>query len=456
MTHNIVRPSAEIGKLVAGFPAAAFALLATPAAAQTIHTVTGANPPAQYSVCAGDTLVLRKQMGRELLKDGSRAPGWLAWNDRSRSNTVGNGFEMIGATKLRFIENVQGKGWVYAPIDAKACPAAAPAVAAVATPPASPTRPAPLASPVTPAQPSPPQLFGVNLSGCEFGAGTALCPTTADIDTYIAKGFTLIRLPVHDQHLRGDNLTKIVALVAYAQSKGAQVILDRHDYTRHSAAEAWAFWRNVVPSFSSKTMIELANEPVKGYPSGSNPWMVSAQDTKETVALFRANGVKNPILYGSPGYSATFRFVKFKGAKFPAEGMGDAIDRVGGIGDPLNKTFFSGHRYLDSGSSGSKSGCKDTGDAGISEWAAAMRKRGIKGYMTEFAFARHDGIPASCQAVGTAMMAAVKANSDVILGTTAWGGGRAWSESYIFKIEPAKGTFRAAQDSPYLTMLTGR
>jgi hypothetical protein len=434
------------------------ALLTTPAPAQTVHTVIGANPPAQYRVCAGDTLVLKKQMGRELLKDGARAPSWSAWNDRNRSNASGNGFEMIGATKLRFVENVQGKGWVYAPIDAKACPAAAAAaaVAAVARPPASPEPTVSPASPVPPAKLFPPPLFGVNLSGCEFGAGTALCPTTADIDAYIGKGFTLIRLPVHDQHLRGDNLGKIAALVAYAQSKGAQVILDRHDYTRHSAADAWSFWRNIVPSFSPKTLIELANEPVKGYPAGSNPWMVSAQDTKETVALFRANGVKNPILYGSPGYSATFRFVKFKGAKFPAEGMGDAIDRVGGISDPLNKTFFSGHRYLDPGASGSKSGCKDTGDAGISEWAAGMRKRGVKGYMTEFAFARHSGIPASCQAVGAAMMAAVKANSDVILGTTAWGGGRAWAESYIFKIEPAKGTFRVAQNSPYLTMLTGR
>jgi hypothetical protein len=36
------------------------ALFATSAAAQTVHTVTGANPPAQYRVCADDTLVLKK------------------------------------------------------------------------------------------------------------------------------------------------------------------------------------------------------------------------------------------------------------------------------------------------------------------------------------------------------------------------------------------------------------
>jgi hypothetical protein len=395
-------------------------LLAFPAVAQTVHVVTGADPTPSYEVREGDTLVLRKAMGREMKADGSRDRTFGAWIDRAN----GRGWNMVGASKLALVGYEAGKGYVYRPMNAALRPTS--------------TR------------------FGVNLSGCEFAASTALCPTTADIDTYIAKGFSLIRLPVQDQHLRGANLPKIAAIATYAQSKGAQVILDRHDYTRHSAADAWAFWRSVVPSFSSDTLIELANEPVKGYPTGSNAWMVSAQDTKETVALFRANGITNPILYGSPGYSSTFRFVKFKGAKFPAEGMGDAIDRVGGIHDPLGKAYFSGHLYLDNGSSGTSPTCTATGDAGIGAWAAGLRKRGIKGYLTEFAFGRHSGIPASCAAVGDAMMTAIKANSDVILGTTAWGGGRAWPENYTFKVESAKGTFKTAVDSPYVAKLTGR
>lgn len=399
---------------------AALMLLAFPAVAQTVHVVTGADPTPSYEVREGDTLVLRKAMGREMKADGSRDRTFAAWIDRAN----GRGWNMVGASTLALIGYEAGKGYVYRPMDAAPRPSS--------------TR------------------FGVNLSGCEFAASTALCPTPADIDAYAAKGFTLIRLPVQDLHLRGDNLAKIAALVAYAQGMGLQVILDRHDYKRHSAADAWAFWRGVLPAFSADTLIELANEPVKEYPAGANQWMVSAQDTKDTVALFRANGITNPILYGSPGYSATFRFVKFKSAKAPAEGMGDAIDRVGGIGDPLNKTFFSGHRYLDSGSSGTKAACATTGDAGIGEWAASMRKRGIKGYFTEFAYGRHSGIPASCAEVGAAMMAAVKANSDVILGTTVWGGGRAWPEGYAFKVESPKGTFKTAADSPYVAQLTGR
>ena len=143
---------------------AAFALLAAPAAAQTVHTVTGANPPAQYKVCAGDTLVLKKELGREWLKDGSRAPGWPAWNDRSRSNAAGNGFETVGATKLRFVENVHGKGWVYAPVDAPVCAAAA--------------------APATHAGPTG-LLFGANLSGAEASGGDAVRPSLEDWKGYI-------------------------------------------------------------------------------------------------------------------------------------------------------------------------------------------------------------------------------------------------------------------------------
>jgi len=408
-------------------------LFVAPAAAQTVHTVNGATPAQAYVVCAGDTLILRKPMGRELKLDGSREKGWTVWIDRQN----GRSFTTPGVTKLRAVGFIADKGWVYAPVDAPACAAAA----------ASP--PPPVASA---------QLFGINLSGCEFGTTVALCPNREDVDWYIAAGYRLLRIPVKDAHLTDPAKRAVVAdIVSYAQGKGAAVILDRHDYTRHSAADAWAFWRPILPSFSADTLIELANEPVKGYPLGSNPWMVSAQDTHDTVTLFRANGVTNPILFGSPGYNATHRFPKFKGPQFPAEGMGDALDRVGGIIDPLNKTYFSGHRYFDKGGSGTKPDCHtNSGDAGIGEFAASLRKRGLKAYVTEFAFGSHRGVPASCNVVGPNFMAGIKANSDVIAGSTVWGGGRAWPESYGFKVEPKKGTRAAAQVSSYAKTMAGR
>lgn len=414
-------------------------LFVAPAAAQTAHTVNGSTPAQAYAVCAGDTLILRKPMGRELKADGSREKGWTVWIDRQN----GRSFTTPGVTRLKAAGSLAGKGWVYTPVDAKPCALTAPLPAAAVEAGAAVTLP---------------QLFGINLSGCEFGATTALCPNRDDIDWYISTGYRLLRIPVLDAHLTDPIKRAVVAdIVAYAQSKGATVILDRHDYKRHAADDAWAFWQEPLKSFSVDTLIELANEPVKGYPAGSNPWMVSAQDTRDTVTLFRANGVTNPILFGSPGYNATHRFVKFKGPQFPAEGMGDALDRVGGIIDPLNKTYFSGHRYFDKGGSGTKPDCHtNSGDAGIGEFAASLRKRGLKAYVTEFAFGSHRGVPASCNVVGPNFMAGIKANSDVIAGSTVWGGGRAWSESYGFKVEPKKGTRAAAQVPGYAKMMAGR
>ena len=198
---------------------ASLTLLASPAAAQTVHTVTGANPPAQYKVCAGDTLVLKKQMGRELLRDGSREKGWLGWNDRNRSNAAGNWFETIGVTKLRFVENVQGKGWIYAPVDAPPCAASAMHIA--------------------PAGP----MFGANLSGAEASGSDAVRPSAEDWRGYIEKhGFGLIRYPFKDDRMTPARVAELKINVSYAGSKRVPVILDNHTYRWDAPPKAIAFW----------------------------------------------------------------------------------------------------------------------------------------------------------------------------------------------------------------------
>jgi hypothetical protein len=207
---------------------AALALLASPAAAQTVHTITGANPPAQYRVCAGDTLVLKRQMGRELLRDGSREKGWLGWNDRNRSNAAGNWFETVGATRLRFVENVQGKGWVYAPVDAAPCAAHA-AQSAIVSPPAHTTL-------VTP-------LFGANLSGAEASGSDAVRPSAEDWRGYIEKHrFGLIRYPFKDDRMTPARVAELKVNLAYARSKSVPVILDNHTYRWDTVDRFVQFW----------------------------------------------------------------------------------------------------------------------------------------------------------------------------------------------------------------------
>lgn len=423
---------------------AALALLASPAAAQTVHTITGANPPAQYRVCAGDTLVLKKQMGRELLRDGSREKGWLGWNDRNRSNAAGNWFETVGATRLRFVENVQGKGWVYAPVDAVPCAAHA-AQSATVSPPAHTTL-------VTP-------LFGANLSGAEASGSDAVRPSAEDWRGYIEKHrFGLIRYPFKDDRMTPARVAELKVNVAYARSKSVPVILDNHTYRWDTVDRFVRFWTGFARNFpdDGSVLLDLVNEP-KGFndPVLTNDWDQWLRDSNAIIAGLRANGIRHPILLEYPQWSATFRFDKGEGPKKACESAGCAIDRGGGLKDQLGLTFINGHRYFDKGSSGTSSECVDK-TSGFAEFAEQLRRRGLKGYITESAFASHYGMKASCAAVGAEAIAALRANSDVLLGITWWGGGRVWPESYIFKIDPPKAARFTAPTSGYVERLTGR
>jgi len=415
------------------------ALLSTPVVAQTEHIVTGANPPAQITVCAGDTLVLKKQMGRELLADGSREKGWPAWNDRSRSNAAGNQFETIGATKLRFVENVQGKGWVYAPVGAPPC--AAPA--------------APVAHTVPPEP-----LFGANLSGAEASGGDAVRPSLEDWKGYVERhGFKLIRYPFKDDRMTPARIAELKVNVAYASSKGVPVILDNHTYRWDAPAKAIAFWTGFARNFpdDGSVILDLVNEP-RGFddPVLTNDWMQWVRDSKIIIAGLRANGIKHPIALEWPQWSATFRFDKKEGPWKACESAGCALDRdTSGPLDPLNRTLLNGHRYFDKGSSGTSKEC-EAKTSGFVEFADQLRRRGLKAYITESAFASHYGMKVSCTAVGVEAIAALRANSDVLLGVTWWGGGRIWPESYLFKIDPPKAVRFTAPASDYVKMIAGK
>lgn len=424
------------------------ALLATPVAAQTEHIVTGASPPARITVCAGDTLVLRKPIGRELLPDGSRAPGWLGWNDRSRLGSAGNWFETVGATKLRLVGILHGKGWVYVPVDARPC--AAPVAPATAVGPAAPANHTAHVEP----------LFGANLSGAEASGGDTIRPSLEDWKGYIERhGFKLIRYPFKDDRMTSARIAELKANVAYARSKGVPVILDNHTYRWDAPAKAIAFWTGFARNFpdDGSVILDLVNEP-RGFddPVLTNDWMQWARDSKIIIAGLRANGIKHPIALEWPQWSATFRFDKKEGAWKACESAGCALDRdTSGPLDPLNRKYLNGHRYFDKGSSGTSKDC-DVKTSGFVEFAEQLRRRGLKAYITESAFASHYGIKPSCAAVGTEALAALRANSDVLLGVTWWGGGRVWPESYIFKIDPPKAARFTAPTSSYVEQLTGR
>lgn len=431
-----MRNTAYIAALLAGTPALA-----------TEHKVVGADPTPRYEVCEGDTLILRKPMGRDLNADGTRNKSFSVWIDRQN----GRGFAVDGATRLKQVGYVEGKGYVVAPLDAKPC--------AVAEPEPTPT---PTPEPVAGWKPSVPfPLFGANLSGAEASANDAVRPSLYDVQQYVEYyGFRMIRYPFKAERLTAERIAELQEIASYLRGKGVPFILDRHDYQWRTPAEQIEFWTSLARQFpdDGSVILDIVNEP-RGFddPVVTNDWMQWIRDANQIIAGLRANGIKHPIAMEYPQWSAAFRFDKGEPSWKACESAGCAIDRGGGLNDPLNLTYVNAHRYWDKGSSGTSQSCDITwGEtSGIDGFAAQLRKRGLKGIITEAAFGASFGVKDNCKGIGADAIADIKANADVLYGVTWWGGGRIWKESYLFKIEPKKAVRFSAPIPAYTKQLTG-
>lgn len=301
-------------------------------------------------------------------------------------------------------------------------------------------------------------LFGVNISGAEGAGGDSLRPTMDDLIGYTERfGFKLIRYPFRAERMTAARIVELRTLSEYARSRGVPLILDKHDFTWWPVARQVAFWTSFAKNFpdDGSIMLDLANEP-RGFddPVVTNDWMQWIRDAKLVIAGLRANGVRHPILLQYPQWSASFRFDKREDATASCVSAACAIDRSPGKLDPLDRTYINAHRYFDSDASGTSKICKDK-SSGLASFAAALRKRSLKGYITESAFGSSYGIDPSCTTVGTEVVAALKTNSDVLLGVTWWGGGRVWPETYHFKIEPLKAQRFTVAVPVYTQQLSG-
>ncbi len=299
--------------------------------------------------------------------------------------------------------------------------------------------------------------MGVNLSGCNFTEDGVLCPKPADVDWYADAGFEMVRIPFKGEQADDPAIVaQIAATARAAQKRGMTVILDRHDYKWPAPAEQVAFWRRLLARMPSGVWIDPENEP-RGFddPELTNDWMQWARDANMLIAGLRQAGLDNVVVLEWPGWSAMFRFDKHERVTptytKPCESAGCALDRSGGLIDPIGRTLLSPHMYFDKGGSGTKADC-GTPDV-FAAFARYARERHLKALVGEAAFGSYRGVSAACRAAGEAAIAAVRANPDVYRGVTWWGGGRGWKSDYVFAIAP-KG--HEDRDSDYVRMLTGR
>lgn len=306
------------------------------------------------------------------------------------------------------------------------------------------------------------QHFGVNLSGCEFADSGSLCPTAKSLGEYLDKGFTAFRVPFRGKQATNPAIiAKLVALTNAAAVRGAYVILDRHDYGAPFNAAQVPFWTALLRHFTAHDhiMVDTMNEPKGGrsYQPDANG-LSFATDVNEGIAAFRAAGHRNTLLIEWKGSSGMGRFAKNEPSRKACESPACSFDRAGGLKDPLGQTMVSGHGYPDGNGSGTSQYCAADKASGawVSNGINGTRQRGVKVWVGEIAFARHDRLSATCRAVATGTIARFRDNADAVAGVTWWGGGAPWKEDYHYKIEPKKGSFATAPNSPYLELLLGR
>ena len=304
-------------------------------------------------------------------------------------------------------------------------------------------------------------LRGTNLAGAEFGEtmpGTFgvhyTYPTLAEVDYFVvSKRMTALRIPFRWQRLQhallseldDAELARLDAIVDYATSKTASVILDPHDYARYAgglidaAVPNAAFadlWRRLADHYktNARVVFGLMNEP---YGLPAEHWVGAAN---AAIAAIRELGSKNLILV--PG-------VQWTGAHSWASssyGTPNATAMLG-VTDPLDNFAFEVHQYVDSDFSGTHADCKSStaGSEAMHDFTSWLRLHHKRGFVGELG----GGWNPTCAAAIDDQLQFLEANSDVYLGWTWWAAGPWWG-GYFLSIEPTNG-----QDSPMMSVLAG-
>ncbi len=325
---------------------------------------------------------------------------------------------------------------------------------------------APLANPAPPGTSAPPAATplpwrGVNLAGGEFGnvlPGTEgrdyKWPTASEVDYYLGKGMNTFRIgfkwerlqPKAGGELESAYLAKLDAIVTYATSKGAAVILNPHNFARYYGNPVGStqvpssvfadLWRRLALRYASNghVMFNLVNEP-NNMPT--EQWVNAAN---AAIAAIRAAGASNLIHVPGNGWTGAHSWADDYYGTPNAKAMLDIVD-------PGNNLVFEVHQYLDPNSGGASDQCVSTtiGSERLAPFLAWLRANGKKGFVGEFA----GGNNATCNAAVEDMLTAMMSASDVLVGWQWWAAGPAWNNNYPFSLDPKED----GKDRPQMSLL---
>ena len=323
--------------------------------------------------------------------------------------------------------------------------------------------PVPAAVPMTAATTGRRLLTGVNVSGAEFGSvpdrlnHDYVYPNAAELDYYAAAGARVVRIPFRWERLQpalyGPLATvdraALQSVVRNARARGLVVVLDMHDYARrrpHGQAKANATvgtvdlgasaltdaWTKIAADYRDdpNVWLGLMNEP-----SGiavADWWRVAQQ----LVVDLRGQRVTNKLLV--PGGSWTGAHSWFS--------SGNAA-QAARFTDPGRNYAFELHQYLDRDSSGTQATCTAGSARRVDAALSWAEQASVPLFFGEIAA----GASATCQAEYDAMLQKLNA-SPAVIGWTAWGGGRWWNTSYMFRLASVSG----GAATPHMQMIQKR
>lgn len=316
------------------------------------------------------------------------------------------------------------------------------------------------ANPTPPPIPLPPTPaviteWGVNIAGMEFGEAEAYPGTwpiqpPAMCDHLIEKGFTTFRVPIKMERAQAalngplyePYMTNLDTLLTYLTGQGKTVILDCHNYmerrqditvlTNYQMGSAefptssfYDFWTRLANRYKSNPLIryDLMNEPKAAHPT---PLIFTI--FQGAVNAIRATGSTQILYIPTYGYSSALQAVKYRS---------DLI--LGKINDPLNKTKYTFHEYLNPATGGTTNPELVASDNIVSYRLATVteqaRAYGVKLFLGEIGIADSNINPKWADTIATVFDFMHK-NDDVWETVTFWASGITWQNSYVYKLNP--------------------
>lgn len=305
-------------------------------------------------------------------------------------------------------------------------------------------------------------LTGVNLAGAEFGSSNLpgvynqdyTYPTAAEVDYFLSKGLSTFRIPFRWERMQPtleggldvQELNRLDTLVNYATSKGANVILDVHNYGAYQGSVIGAasspvtnasfsdLWSRLAGHYASneKVIFGLMNEPV-GLDDASNPggrpggstenWLLAAN---AAILSIRQAGAQNLVLVPGNGYTGAWSW----GENFYGTPNTTVMK---GVIDPGKNFAYEVHQYFDNDWRGDSNEVQSAtvGSEALEGFTNWLRDQGARGFLGEFGVA---GSPLALSAMDD-MLGYIDANADVWLGWTYWAAGPWWG-NYSFSVEP--------------------